>query len=153
MKVLVVGSGGREHTIAWKIDQSEKVDKIYSAPGNAGMGEISECVPIDVEDKKGLAEFAVEKDIDLTIVGPEGPLVSGIVDLFNDRGLNIFGFDSKGALLEGSKVWAKEFMGKYEVPTGRFKAFDDHCAALEEIDSGSPPFVIKADGLAAGKGV
>ncbi|MBN2185548.1 MAG: phosphoribosylamine--glycine ligase [Candidatus Krumholzibacteriota bacterium] len=153
MKVLVIGSGGREHTIAWKIDQSEKVDKIYAAPGNAGMKDIAECVPVDAEDKHALARFALEKEIDLTVVGPEGPLVSGIVDLFNEKGLRIFGFGSKGALLEGSKVWAKQFMGRYRIPTGGFTAFDEHCFAQEAIDDGSPPFVIKADGLAAGKGV
>ncbi|MBN2072204.1 MAG: phosphoribosylamine--glycine ligase [Candidatus Krumholzibacteriota bacterium] len=153
MKVLVVGSGGREHTIVWKIDQSEKVDRIYAAPGNAGIAELAECVPIDADNKKALADFAIKNEIDLTIVGPEAPLVSGIVDLFNEKGLRIFGFDSRGALLEGSKVWAKEFMRKYKIPTGSFMAFDDHNAAQDAVEIGSPPFVIKADGLAAGKGV
>ncbi len=153
MKVLVVGGGGREHAIAWKIEQSPQVDKIYAAPGNAGMEEIAECVPIPADDKQALMVFAREKGIDLTIVGPEGPLVSGIVDFFNENDLRIFGFDSKGALLEGSKIWAKEFMKKYRIPTGGFATFKDHCAAQDAIEIGSPPFVIKADGLAAGKGV
>lgn len=153
MKVLVIGSGGREHAIVWKISQSLRVDKIYAAPGNAGISESAECVPVMADDKKGLLLFAMDKEIDLTIVGPEAPLVSGIVDLFHENGLRIFGFDSRGALLEGSKVWAKEFMQKYRIPTGGFAAFNDSCAAQKAIDTGTPPFVIKADGLAAGKGV
>ena len=153
MKVLVVGGGGREHTIAWKLSQSPHVDTIYACPGNAGIAGLGECVAIDVEDKKALLEFAQERKVDLTIVGPEAPLVSGIVDLFRSEGQRIFGFDSKGALLEGSKVWAKRFMDKYEIPTGGFAVFDNHCAAQNAIEAGKPPFVIKADGLAAGKGV
>jgi phosphoribosylamine--glycine ligase len=153
MKVLVVGGGGREHTIAWKLSESSHVDTIYAAPGNAGIAELGECFPIDVEDKKTLLEFARENNVDLTVVGPEAPLVSGIVDLFRSEGLRIFGFDSKGALLEGSKVWAKQFMEKYDIPTGGFAVFDNHCAAQNAIEAGNPPFVIKADGLAAGKGV
>jgi len=153
MKVLVVGGGGREHTIAWKLSQSPHVDTIYACPGNAGIAGLGECVAIDVEDKKALLEFAQERKVDLTIVGPEAPLVSGIVDLFRSEGQRIFGFDSKGALLEGSKVWAKRFMDKYEIPTGGFAVFDNHCAAQNAIEAGKPPFVIKADGLAAGNGV
>jgi phosphoribosylamine--glycine ligase len=153
MKVLVVGGGGREHAIAWKLSGSPHVDSIYSAPGNAGIAGLGECVSIDAEDKNTLLDFAREEKIDFTIVGPEAPLVSGIVDLFRGEGLRIFGFDSKGSLLEGSKVWAKQFMERYKVPTGRFAVFDNHCSAQNAIDAGSPPFVIKADGLAAGKGV
>ena len=153
MKILVVGGGGREHTIAWKLSRSSHVDTIYAAPGNAGIAGIGECVPIGADDNKGLLEFAREKKVDLTVVGPEAPLVSGIVDLFRQEGLRIFGFDSKGALLEGSKVWAKQFMEKYDIPTGEFAVFDNHCAAQNAIDAGKPPFVVKADGLAAGKGV
>ncbi|MCU0639240.1 MAG: phosphoribosylamine--glycine ligase [Candidatus Krumholzibacteria bacterium] len=153
MKVLVLGSGGREHALVWKIAQSDKVGKIYAAPGNAGIAELAERVDIDVNDKKKLLEFAIAKGVDLTVVGPEAPLVSGIVDLFADNGRRIFGFDGRGALLEGSKVWAKEFMRKYRIPTGGFAAFNDHCAAQRSIEEGTPPFVIKADGLAAGKGV
>ncbi len=153
MKILVVGGGGREHTIVWKLSRSPHVDTIYAAPGNAGIAGLGECVPIGAEDKKALLEFAREKKVDLTVVGPEAPLVSGIVDMFRGEGLRIFGFDSKGALLEGSKVWAKQFMEKYNIPTGGFAVFDNHCAAHNAIDTGKPPFVIKADGLAAGKGV
>jgi phosphoribosylamine--glycine ligase len=153
MKVLVVGGGGREHTIAWKLSSSPHVDTVYAAPGNAGIAGLGECVPIGAEDKQSLLRFAKEKEIDLTVVGPEAPLVGGIVDLFRSEGMRIFGFDSKGALLEGSKVWAKQFMEKYKVPTGGFAVFGDHCAAQNAVESGSPPFVVKADGLAAGKGV
>ena len=153
MKVLVIGGGGREHAIVWKLSQSPQVDTIYVAPGNAGMAGIGECVTIGPEDKKALFDFALEKEIDLTVVGPEAPLVTGIVDLFHGEGLRIFGFDSRGALLEGSKVWAKQFMEKYNIPTGGFTVFDNHCSAQNAIDAGRPPFVIKADGLAAGKGV
>jgi len=153
MKVLVVGGGGREHTIAWKLSKSPHVDKIFAAPGNAGIAGLGECIPVGAEDKKTLLEFAQENKVDLTVVGPEAPLVSGIVDLFRGEGLRIFGFDSKGSLLEGSKVWAKQFMEKYNIPTGGFSVFDNHCSAQNAIDSGTPPFVIKADGLAAGKGV
>jgi phosphoribosylamine--glycine ligase len=153
MKVLVVGGGGREHTIAWKLSRSSHVDAIYAAPGNAGISGLGECVPVGAEDKKALLEFALEKKIDLTVVGPEAPLVSGLVDLFQEEGLRIFGFDSKGSLLEGSKVWAKQFMERYDIPTGGFAVFDNHCSAQNAIGEGTPPFVIKADGLAAGKGV
>ncbi len=153
MKVLVIGGGGREHTLAWKIAQSPIVKELYAAPGNAGIEEIAKCFPVKADDKNSLLSLAKEKKIDLTVVGPEAPLVSGIVDLFNENGLRIFGFDGKGALLEGSKVWAKEFMRKYKIPTGIFRTFDDHCAAQQALEVDSPPFVIKADGLAAGKGV
>jgi len=153
MKVLVVGSGGREHTLAWKLSLSEKVDKVFTAPGNAGTARVGENVPVRADDRRGLLEFAGENDIDLTVVGPEAPLVSGIVDMFRSGGRRIFGFDSRGALLEGSKVWAKEFMKRYGIPTAGSEAFSDHCCAQGAIDAGSPPFVITADGLAAGKGV
>ena len=153
MKVLVIGSGGREHTLVWKIAQSEMVDKIYAAPGNAGIAELAECVSISADDREGLLEFALEKEIDLTVVGPEAPLVAGIVDLFTSKGKRIFGFDARGAQLEGSKVFAKEFMKSYGIPTGDFTAFNDMDSALAAVESGTPPFVIKADGLAAGKGV
>ena len=153
MKVLVVGGGGREHTIAWKLAESPHVDTVYAAPGNAGISGIGDCFPVGAEDKKALLDLAVEKQVDLTVVGPEAPLVSGITDLFRSEGQRIFGFDSRGALLEGSKVWAKQFMEKYEIPTGGFAVFGDHCAAQNAVGAGKPPFVIKADGLAAGKGV
>ncbi len=153
MKVLVVGSGGREHTLVWKLSQSAQVKAIYAAPGNAGMTAQAECVPVSADDCEGLLELAREREIDLTVVGPEAPLVAGIVDLFQDRGMRIFGFDRWGARLEGSKVWAKEFMKRRGIPTGSFTVCGDADAALREVESGTPPFVVKADGLAAGKGV
>ncbi len=153
MKILVIGGGGREHALVWKIAQSPFAEKIYAAPGNAGIAELAECMPVSAEDINGLLKLALEKKIDLTIVGPEAPLVTGIVDLFTSKGLKIFGFDKKGARLEGSKVWSKEFMKKYEIPTGEFRVFGDSEEALKAIESGTAPFVIKADGLAAGKGV
>jgi phosphoribosylamine--glycine ligase len=153
MKVLVVGSGGREHTLVWKIAQSDHVDEIFAAPGNAGMAELAECVPVGVDDYRGLLAFAEEKEIDLTVVGPEAPLVGGIVDLFTSKGRRIFGFDQQGAQLEGSKVLAKEFMKRHGVPTGDFAVYSDPAEAIRAIERGTPPFVVKADGLAAGKGV
>jgi phosphoribosylamine--glycine ligase len=153
MKILVVGSGGREHTLVWKIAQSQRVKKIYAAPGNAGIAELAECMPVSVDDHEALLSLADERDIDLTIVGPEAPLVGGIVDLFTANGKRIFGFDSKGARLEGSKVFAKEFMKRHNVPTGGFEVFEDQGDVLRAIEQGEPPFVLKADGLAAGKGV
>lgn len=153
MKVLVIGSGGREHTLVWKIAQSDKVNKIYAAPGNAGIAELAESMPVGVDDHEALLSLADERDIDLTIVGPEAPLVGGIVDLFAANGKRIFGFDAKGAQLEGSKVFAKEFMKRYNVPTGGFDVFNDQGDAMRAIEQREPPFVLKADGLAAGKGV
>jgi len=153
MKVLVIGGGGREHALVWKIAQSSLVTEIYAAPGNAGIASLAECVSVGAEDLDGLLKLALEKKIDLTVVGPEAPLVAGIVDLFSSKGLRIFGFDQKGARLEGSKVWAKEFMKKNGIPTGGFRVFGNAGAALKAIDTQSAPYVIKADGLAAGKGV
>ena len=155
MKVLVIGSGGREHTLVWKIAQPEKVDGIFAAPGNAGMAELAECVSIDVDDHDGLLEFARDKQIDLTVVGPEAPLVAGIVDLFAENGQMIFGFDSRGAQLEGSKVFAKQFMERHKIPTGRFRIAETPEEAMNIINTGVFPYplVIKAEGLAAGKGV
>jgi phosphoribosylamine--glycine ligase len=153
MKVLVIGSGGREHTLVWKIAQSDTFEDIYAAPGNAGISELADCVPIGVDDYQGLLAFAEENEIDLTVVGPEAPLVGGIVDLFTSKGLRIFGFDRRGAQLEGSKVFAKEFMKRYGVPTGNFAVYSDPAEAMKAIERSTPPFVVKADGLAAGKGV
>jgi len=153
MKVLVVGGGGREHALVWKISQSPMVDKIYAVPGNAGIAEAAECIPVSADDTESILKLAVEKGIHLTVVGPEAPLVDGIVDIFTEKGLRIFGFNSMGARLEGSKVWAKEFMKRHGIPTGTFSVYDDPGAALEAVESHEPPFVIKADGLAAGKGV
>ncbi len=153
MKILVVGGGGREHTLVWKIAKSKLVDKIYCAPGNAGSLEFAESVPINAEDIEALADFAEEKRIDLTVVGPEAPLVAGISDLFKSRGLNCFGPDKNAALLEGSKDFAKKHMQKYNIPTSMGKAFTDADEAKAYVKYMGAPIVIKADGLAAGKGV
>ena len=153
MKVLVVGGGGREHTLVWKLKQSSHVDKIYCAPGNGGIAGDAECVPLAAEDLHGLADFAQEKRIDLTVVGPEAPLTAGIVDIFKSRGLKVFGPDAKAACLEGSKVFAKEKMTRYGVPTAAYRVFYDSAAALEFVRELNGPCVVKADGLAAGKGV
>lgn len=153
MKVLVIGGGGREHALVWKLSRSPQVKKIYAAPGNAGISGLAECVALPDGDLNGLSAFAGDKGIDLTVVGPEAPLVAGIADIFKSRGRRIFGFDREGALLEGSKVRAKEFMKRHGIPTGDFSVFDDPEEAHKEIKNGAPPFVLKADGLAAGKGV
>jgi phosphoribosylamine--glycine ligase len=153
MNVLVVGSGGREHALVWKISQSARVKKIYCAPGNAGIKRMAECVDLAVTDIDALLEFARQEKIDLTIVGPESSLAAGIVDRFEEEGLRIFGPRKNAAFLEGSKVFAKEFMEKYAIPTASFKVFADIKKARKYIDQIGAPLVIKADGLAAGKGV
>lgn len=153
MKVLVVGSGGREHCLSWKLFQSPLVDKLYCAPGNGGTSLVAENVNIPATDIEGLLEFAIEKKIDLTIIGPEIPLVEGIVDKFQAQGLKVFGPKKELALLEGSKVFAKEVMKKYDIPTADFKIFDNPFLAKEYVKEKGTPIVIKADGLAAGKGV
>lgn len=153
MKVLVVGGGGREHALAWKIAQSPLVDGLWCAPGNAGMASIAQCVPIGAEDVEALADFAQEKGIDLTVVGPEAPLVAGIADVFQERGLAVFGPSREAARMEGSKHFAKQIMLEAGVPTGRAEVFSDFDAAVDCVRKGTPPFVVKADGLAAGKGV
>ena len=153
MKVLVIGSGGREHTIVWKIAQSKKVDKIYCAPGNGGIKELAELVNIKADDVDGLLNFAKENKIDLTVVGPEVSLVKGIVDIFQQKGLKIFGPTKELSMLEGSKVFAKEAMTKFGLPTADFKVFDDPKDAKKYLNEKGAPIVIKADGLAAGKGV
>jgi phosphoribosylamine--glycine ligase len=153
MNILVIGGGGREHAIVWKLAQSPAVKKIYCAPGNPGIAAHAECVGVGADDLDGLLALALEKKVDLTVVGPEAPLVAGIVDLFTSKALRIFGFDKKGARLEGSKVWAKEFMKRYDIPTGEFRAFGNATSAIKAVDSMEAPYVVKADGLAAGKGV
>lgn len=153
MKVLVIGSGGREHALVWKISQSSRVQKIFCAPGNAGIKKYAECVDISATDVEGLVEFAVRQQIDLTIVGPESSLVEGIVDSFEEKGLRIFGPNRKAAVLEGSKVFCKEFFAKYAIPTAPFKVFKDKKQAKQYIEKQGAPIVVKADGLAAGKGV
>ena len=153
MKVLVVGSGGREHALVWKIAQSPMVKKVYCAPGNPGISEVAECVDIDAENIEGLYNFALKKKIDLTVVGPEDVLVAGIVDRFKDGHLNIFGPNKRASVIEGSKVYAKTIMKKYGIPTADFKVFDDLKYAKKHISTCDFPLVIKADGLAKGKGV
>ena len=153
MKVLVVGSGGREHAIAWKVAQSPKVDKIYCAPGNAGIAEYAECVPISAMEFDKLAAFAKEHEVDLTVIGMDDPLVGGIVDVFEAQGLRVFGPRKNAAILEGSKAFSKDLMKKYGIPTAKYELFTDADAACAYIDSQGAPIVVKADGLALGKGV
>ena len=152
MKVFVVGSGGREHALVWKLSQSLLVKKIYAAPGNAGISKLAECVSIRVEDLVGLADFAEKNSVDLTVVGPELPLTLGIVDEFEKRKLRIFGPNRDASIIEGSKAFAKEFMQKYHIPTAPFKIFDKKEEALKFLEESHFPLVVKADGLAAGKG-
>jgi len=153
MKVLVVGGGGREHAIVWKLSQSSKIEKIYCAPGNAGIASLAECVPIGAMEIEKLADFATAEKIDLTFVGPEDPLLAGIVDHFESKGLSIFGPNKQAALIEGSKSFAKELMQKYNIPTAGYASFTDYEQALQYVRKSGAPIVIKADGLAAGKGV
>ncbi len=153
MKVLVVGGGGREHALVWKIAQSPKVTKIFCAPGNAGISEQATIVPIRANDLKGLLEFALQEEVDLTVVGPEEPLTKGIVDLFESKGLTLFGANQKAAEIEGSKAFAKEMMKKYSIPTASYGIFEDPKEAMAYIRRHGAPIVVKADGLAAGKGV
>lgn len=153
MKILVVGSGAREHTLVWKLAQSPKVKEMYAAPGNAGMAQIAETVDIKAEDVEGLMKFAQDNRIDLTVVGPEQPLANGIVDLFLKNGLAIFGPNQKAAEIESSKVFTAELMEKHGIPCPRSAAFADFEKAKEYLEQQNPPYVIKADGLAAGKGV
>ena len=153
MRILVIGSGGREHALVWKIAQSKLADKIFCAPGNGGISQEAECVDIKTEDLPALMEFVKKEKIDFTIVGPEAPLALGIVDEFNKYKLKIFGPNKKAAQLEGSKVFAKELMAKYKVPTADFKIFDHADEAIKYIEQKGAPIVVKADGLAQGKGV
>lgn len=155
MKVLVTGNGGREHALAWKIAQSARVDKVFVAPGNAGTAQEEglENIDIDPMDFPALIEFARSENVGLTVVGPEAPLVAGAVDAFEAEGLSCFGPDRLAAQLEGSKSFAKSFMEKYGIPTGSYESFDNVEEALTYISNPPPPYVIKADGLAAGKGV
>lgn len=153
MKVLIVGSGGREHAIAWKVAQSPKVDKIYCAPGNAGIEEYAECVKIGAMEFEKLAAFAKEKEIDLTVIGMDDPLVGGIVDVFEAEGLRVFGPRKNAAILEGSKAFSKDLMKKYHIPTAAYENFTDAQAAIEYLKTSKFPIVLKADGLALGKGV
>lgn len=153
MKILVVGGGGREHTIVWKIAQSPKVDKIYCAPGNGGIAELAECVPIKATDIDGIVSFAKEKEIDLVMVAPDDPLVMGMVDALEAAGIRAFGPKANAAIIEGSKVFSKELMKKYNIPTAGYEVFEKSQDAIAYVEKGSFPAVIKAEGLALGKGV
>lgn len=153
MKVLIVGSGGREHAIAWKVAQSPRVEKIYCAPGNAGIAEFAECVPIGAMEFDKLTAFAKENEIGLTVIGMDDPLVGGVVDAFEAEGLRVFGPRKNAAVLEGSKAFSKELMKKYGIPTAAYETFDDPEKALEYLETAKMPIVLKADGLALGKGV
>jgi phosphoribosylamine--glycine ligase len=147
--VLVIGSGGREHALVWKISQSKHVGNVFCAPGNAG---ITERVPIDIADFEGLARFAIQNNC-FTVVGPEEPLAKGITNVFLSKGLKIFGVSKEAAVVEGSKIWAKEFMKRHNIPTAEFQVFEDNEAAADYVKRKGAPIVVKADGLAAGKGV
>jgi phosphoribosylamine--glycine ligase len=153
MRVLVIGSGGREHALVWKIAQSKLADKIFCAPGNGGISKQAECIDIKADDISGLIEFVRKENIDFTVVGPEMPLAQGLVDEFDNQKLRIFGPNRKAAQLEASKVFAKQIMAKYNVPTADFKIFDNADEAKKYIEKIGTPCVVKADGLAAGKGV
>ena len=153
MKVLIVGSGGREHTIATAVAKSPKVDKIYCAPGNAGIAQIAECVDIGAMEFDKLVEFAKEKTIDLTVIGMDDPLVGGVVDKFEEAGLRVFGPRKNAAILEGSKAFSKDLMKKYNIPTAGYENFDSPQEAMEYLETSKYPIVLKADGLALGKGV
>lgn len=157
MNVLVVGSGGREHALCWKIRESKLVDKLFCAPGNAGISQVAECVNLGVDKLEELADFALANNVELTVIGPEAPLCDGIVDVFSRKGLKVFGPDKYAAQLEGSKDFAKQFMLKYDIPTAKAATFTDFESAKKYIESeyanGETSIVIKADGLAAGKGV
>ena len=153
MKILIVGSGGREHAIAVSAAKSPRVDKIYCAPGNAGIGQIAQCVPIAAMEFEKLAAFAKEHAVDFTIIGMDDPLVGGIVDVFEQQGLKVFGPRKNAAVLEGSKAFSKDLMKKYNIPTAAYETFDDPNAALAYLKTADMPIVLKADGLALGKGV
>lgn len=153
MKVLVVGGGGREHTIIWKLSQSPKVTKLFCAPGNGGISQLATCVPIKATDIPGMLSFAKEEKIDLVMVAPDDPLAAGMVDEMEKAGIRAFGPVKAAAIIEGSKAFAKDLMNKYNIPTAGYKVFDNCSDALQYLDSCSIPVVVKADGLALGKGV
>ena len=153
MRVAIVGSGGREHAIAVSVSKSKRVDKIYALPGNAGIAELAECVPISVMEFDKIAKFCVDEKIDLCIVGPDDPLVGGLVDVLKENGIKAFGPEKKAAILEGSKAFSKDLMKKYNIPTAAYETFEDADAACEYLKTAKLPIVLKADGLALGKGV
>ncbi len=152
MRILVIGSGAREHALVWKLAQSPRVTHLYAAPGNPGMAAHAECVPLGATSLVELADFAGRAQIDLTVVGPEAPLIAGIADLFQQRGLHIFGPGAAGAALEGSKAFAKELMTGAGIPTAQYRTFTAAGAALAYLEQHGAPVVVKADGNAAGKG-
>lgn len=153
MKILVVGGGAREHAICWKLKQSKQLSKLFCAPGNAGISQIAECVDIKADELEKLTEFAVDNKIDLVVVGPEVPLVAGLVDMLNEKGIKAFGPVKAGAKFEGSKSYSKDFMKKYSIPSARYEVYTDSKNAIGDLHKFNPPIVVKADGLAAGKGV
>ncbi|RXZ82409.1 phosphoribosylamine--glycine ligase [Paenibacillaceae bacterium] len=153
MRILVIGGGGREHAIAWALKKSEKVTQLYCAPGNAGIAQVAECVPIAVDRFDELIQFSVDHAIDLVVVGPDDPLAAGIVDAFEAQGIQIFGPRKNAAEIEGSKVFMKGLLKKYDIPTARYETFTDYETALAYLKEQTAPIVVKADGLAAGKGV
>ena len=153
MKVLIIGGGGREHAIAWKVAKSSKVKKLYCAPGNAGIQECAECIEIPVTNHEKLSDFALSKEIDLTIIGPDDPLAAGIVDVFEKKGLRVFGPRRNAAIIESSKIFAKDLMKKYNIPSAAYETFSSPDTAIEYLKTSKYPIVIKADGLALGKGV
>lgn len=153
MRVLVVGGGGREHALVWKISQSPRVSKIFCAPGNGGISDLAECVDIQATDIENMAGFAEQNDIDLVVVAPDDPLALGMVDELEDRGIRAFGPNRRAAIIEGSKVFSKNFMKEHNIPTARFEIFDDRDAAVDFLSNCGYPVVVKADGLALGKGV
>src|SRR5688572_3300398 len=153
MKILVIGSGGREHALAWKLKQSPRVTQVFCAPGNGGIGQVATCVPLKISDHDGLVRFAREEGIGLTVVGPDDALAAGIVDRFEAEGLRIFGPRKQAAQLESSKVFAKEFMDRHGIPTARSACFENASEAQRYAQQIKAPMVIKADGLALGKGV
>ena len=153
MKVLVIGGGGREHAICWKLSKSPKVDELYCAPGNAGIAEVAKCVDIGVMDFEKIADFAKKEAFDLVVVGPDDPLAGGIVDVLEEKGLRVFGPRKNAAILEGSKAFSKDLMKKYGIPTAAYETFDTPEAALNYLETAPVPIVLKADGLALGKGV
>ncbi len=153
MKILVVGGGGREHTIVWKLSQSPKVTEIHCAPGNGGIAELAKCIPLKATDIEGIVDYAQQEAFDLVVVAPDDPLYMGLVDALQSQGIRTFGPTAAGARLEGSKVYAKHLMKKYGIPTAQYEVFDDFVGALEYVNSCALPVVVKADGLALGKGV
>ena len=153
MKILVVGSGAREHAICWKLKKSKQLSKLYCAPGNAGISQIAECVDIKVDDLDKIVEYSVNNKIDLVVVGPEVPLVLGLVDKLNEKGIKAFGPTKDGAKFEGSKSYSKDFMKKYSIPSARYDVYTDSKKAIDDLNKFKTPIVVKADGLAAGKGV